>query len=204
MSCSQGDRVEELTLGRMEGEDAAEVRAHLDECLRCQETAELLAEERALFERRALTFDQGPASSAPAPYFEPAAAPIRLLARARESGSAWVASMSSALVAAGACAAAIAGLVKVDIHPSGDVTNPSLEALIQSEDPAMTYGMSAAVPERRSMSFASRLDEALACAVPPRASVGIFATPAKGDEQLTRESVHATCEETVASFVGSR
>jgi hypothetical protein len=213
MSCAQIDRVEELALGLLERADAAEVRAHLEACATCREAQEMFTEERALFEQRAHVFERPSTLSAarapaPAPYFAPAVVPINgaapvTMAPLRAKRDAWLASASRSLVAVAACAAAVAGIVKIETRPTRPITvsNASADMPIQTDDPSMVSTRSTF--EKASM--ASRSDDALACALPASALVSRVTSmsAARTDDDLACESVHATCEESVTSSVAT-
>jgi hypothetical protein len=189
VTCSQVVDIEDLVIGTIESDRAAELRLHLRECDDCRAEAELVAGERALFEARA-----GVAAGPPP---ELAGAIRERLSGVSAPPAERVAVRLMHLFRRGhfsvACAAALFVVAALSRLGSGGFGTP------------MT---AAASPDRASeasdMLASTSIDEPLACSLAP-ASVasnddtsGAAASSASAQEVLacTPQGSRATCEST--------
>jgi hypothetical protein len=167
------DDVEDLALGILSGERAARAREHLASCASCRVEHDRMSVECSLFAARAKVFPPPPAL--------PAAVSFVPESSAEEQERGRFARATRGLVAALACAAALAGVAKLD--RSTMVVDPvSLES---GEAPSQQAAMT--------------IDEPLSCALP---ASGVTSART-GDDALAcvATSSRLCCEERVTSSV---
>ena len=192
MFCAHTDTTEDLLLGNLADDDAVRAEVHLASCDACREEAVHFAEERSLFERRAVAVD------APAPYFEMAALDDVRCSGDRRSPFARVV---PAVLAIAACMAAFAGAGELQRGYEVGATDPEVESLATNASigaEPMTLASTLSSSDGRSL-FSQVTDESLACATTPSAVTLRVAQLTTGSDGLACVNTnHAMCEEPIA------